>query len=207
MLACVLGVLLIQGVLEIYLGTKKIADLQMATARLQENARFATHFLTQHIRMAGDFSCESSPPMVDPVDALQGYHQSNLPPSLRNKARPGTDSVMIKRCRVREGREILEKYLLFIGETTRKDAAGNKVYALYESPLVGDKVELVPDIVDMRIQYGVASGDGQGVQTYVPAAGVVDWKRVKSLEIVLLLKSLKFEKPWHLYVTLRERHE
>ncbi|MDF3055022.1 MAG: hypothetical protein K0Q74_929 [Gammaproteobacteria bacterium] len=227
MLACALGIFFMQGVVDVYLSAQKTFALQKAIAHLQENARFATHFLTQNIRMAGELSCEHLLPMPNPPEALRGY-QGNPPPTLKNKILAGTDSVSIERCRTNDGSESIEKYAFFISETSRKNQLGKKVYALYESPIVGNKVELVPNVNDMRISYGVMSADGQGVQAYLPADKVSDWKMVKSVEIALLLssempvlskpesiqfagkplpKSRYLHKEWPVYVNLRERHE
>ncbi len=225
MLACALGAFLLQGLADLYLNSKRVFELQKAIVHLQENARFAGHFLAQNIRMAGDISCENTLPMSDISQALQGY-QSSPPPSLKEKVLKGTDSIFIERCRMKNGSQFIEKYALFISETSRKNQLGKKIYALYESPILGSKTELVPNIVDMRIYYGIATADGQDVQAYLPADEVSDWQKVKSLEIALLLssempvlkepesiqfmgkilpKSRYLQKQWHYTINLRER--
>ncbi len=53
MVAMVIGLVLIAGVIQIYLGTKSGYRLQEAMSRVQENGRFALTFLTNDLRMAG----------------------------------------------------------------------------------------------------------------------------------------------------------
>lgn len=224
MLACALGIFLIQGLIDLYLHSKRTFELQKAFVHLQENARFAAHFLAQNIRMAGDISCENTLPIADSPEALRGY-QNDPPPSLKGKILSGTDSVSIERCRMKNGIKSIEKYAFFISETSRKNQLGKKIYALYESPIWGDKTELIPNVVDMRIYYGVADTNEQNVKAYLSADEILDWKRVKSVEIALLLssempvlsqpesvefmgkvlpKSRYLQKQWHYYIQLRE---
>lgn len=53
MVALVIGLVLIAGVIQIYLGTKSGYRLQEAMSRVQENGRFALNFLNNDLRMAG----------------------------------------------------------------------------------------------------------------------------------------------------------
>lgn len=60
MIAMLIGVFLIGGVLQIFIGTKQSYRMQEGLSRLQENGRFAMDFLTKDIRMAGYLGCNSS---------------------------------------------------------------------------------------------------------------------------------------------------
>ncbi len=57
MVAIALGLLLIAGVTQIYLSSKKTYQTSEAVTRLQENGRFAIVKLGEDIRMAGYFGC------------------------------------------------------------------------------------------------------------------------------------------------------
>lgn len=59
MVAMVVGLILMAGVLEIYLSSKQSDRVLTAEARMQENGRFAIHFLADDIRMAGYTGCNT----------------------------------------------------------------------------------------------------------------------------------------------------
>ncbi len=59
MIAVVIGLIIMAGVMQIYLSNKKTYRMTEGLSRLQENGRFATHFLVQDIRMAGFQGCKS----------------------------------------------------------------------------------------------------------------------------------------------------
>lgn len=57
MIAVVIGLILIAGVTEIFLSSKRTYATTNELSRLQENARYAAHMLTQDLRMAGFSGC------------------------------------------------------------------------------------------------------------------------------------------------------
>jgi len=59
MVAMVVGLILMAGVLQIYLSSKQSDRVLTAEARMQENGRFAMHFLVHDLRMAGYMGCAS----------------------------------------------------------------------------------------------------------------------------------------------------
>lgn len=187
MIACAVGAVLLLGLIQIYVATYKTFKLQQAILEVQENARFASHFLTQNIRMAGYVGCEQTPP-VDKDTAIIGYG-AVLPAGLQGKVLKNTDSVVITQCKLRNGKMTVGKFAYFIGSTTRKNASGNTIHALFTAPLGEDKEELVANVDDMRIRYGLASPDGHDIAQYVAANAVTDWTQVRSVAISLLLSS------------------
>lgn len=99
MVALTISLVLLAGVMQIFLASKQTYRMQDGMSRMQENSRFALHFLNQDIRMAGYSGCSSlsSPPnnIVDldgdgTADAvsdfstlgLTGYEYSQLPVAL-----------------------------------------------------------------------------------------------------------------------------
>jgi hypothetical protein len=223
MLACALGAVLLLGLIQIYVATYKTFKLQQAIVEVQENARFASHFLTQNIRMAGYVGCELTPP-VDKDTAIIGY-DATLPAGLQGKVLKNTDSIVITQCKLRNGKMTAGKFAYFIGSTTRKNSSGKVVHALFTAPLGEDKEELVANVDDMRIRYGLANPDGHDIAQYVAANAVTDWTQVRSVAISLLLSSSSpvltkaesitfagtalpkdryLHREWDLYITLRE---
>ncbi|MCI0734505.1 MAG: PilW family protein [Methylococcaceae bacterium] len=85
MIAMLLGLVLMGGVVQIFVGTKQSYNLQEAQSRLQENGRLAMHFLPRDIRLADFNGCRSrqqyststnviadpivaGTPVIDPLD-------------------------------------------------------------------------------------------------------------------------------------------
>jgi type IV pilus assembly protein PilW len=73
MIAITIGLVLIGGLLQVYLGSKQSYNLAEAASRVQENGRFAVDTLNRDIRMADFFGCLKQP------DSSQ--IQNNLNPS------------------------------------------------------------------------------------------------------------------------------
>ncbi len=72
MIAMVIGLILMAGVIELYIGNKAAYQTSEAMSRLQENARYAMYQLQKDIRMAGYVDC--APNMVSHLDpAGTGY--------------------------------------------------------------------------------------------------------------------------------------
>lgn len=60
MIAIVLGLLITGGMIQLFVSSKQTYRIQENLSRLQENGRFAMHFLTHDIRMAGHMGCNAS---------------------------------------------------------------------------------------------------------------------------------------------------
>lgn len=87
MIAMVLGLTLAAGVMQVYVGNNQTQREQEAHQRMQENGRFAMHFLSREIRMAGYLGCLSAirpeninntlqtphPPSFQPDTGIQGW--------------------------------------------------------------------------------------------------------------------------------------
>lgn len=188
MLACALGLFLMAGLIQICLACKKTFNLQQAIINLQENGRYAVHFLNQHIRMAGYAGCESVPPFVKPESAIAGY-ENNLPAVLQGKVTKGTDSVIAGGCYLENGKQKYNQYAFFISATTRKNRLGKTITSLYEMPLDGAKRELAANVERMKISYGVMAPDGKNIAGYESADKIKDWRQVRAVDISLLLVS------------------
>lgn len=59
MIAMVLGLVLMGGVLQVFISTKKAYNLNEEMAWIQENASFAINFMAEDLRMAGYYGCAS----------------------------------------------------------------------------------------------------------------------------------------------------
>lgn len=98
-----------------------------------------------------------------------------------------------------------ENIAYFIGRTGRKDAGGDRVYALYQVLNHGRSQELIPGIVDMKVGYQVRAFNGK-LQNYVSAAQVINWGGVVAVNITLYIRENNdVVRQWPLYFVLRER--
>ena len=77
MIAMVLGLLLLNGVIQIFIANKQSYRTSEELGRMQENTRYATYILMKDIRKAGYWGCTSSSPTnnlnADPDINLSGY--------------------------------------------------------------------------------------------------------------------------------------
>ncbi len=84
MVAITISLILMAGVIQIFVSNKQNYRVQEATSRLQENGRFASHLVTQEVRMADFWGCAGSvssvtdrlnppiPPATNPIDPMAG---------------------------------------------------------------------------------------------------------------------------------------
>lgn len=88
MIALTLGLFLLAGVVAIYLGDKKTYQYSQSLARMQENGRIATEWLSRDLRMAGFIGCgrlsEIKPENTDLTleKSLVGWHMDQTTSSL-----------------------------------------------------------------------------------------------------------------------------
>ncbi len=91
LIALALSSIVLVGITQIFLSTKKTFYAHEDLARLQENGRFASYILTRNIHMAGYGGCVKS----NLPNGLKGYNSGNLPDYLHGKVTPGTDIIVI----------------------------------------------------------------------------------------------------------------
>ncbi|MGD8569828.1 MAG: PilW family protein [Gammaproteobacteria bacterium] len=121
MVALALSLIILAGVMHIFINNKQTYRVQQAFARLQESGRFATHFITKDLRMAGYAGCGSkinNPVNMTDLDGdgnpdivgkfttsgIEGFQSTDLPIPLTDTVNltssdvvAGTDIVRIKR--------------------------------------------------------------------------------------------------------------
>lgn len=116
MVAMVIGLILMAGVGEVYVNSKRDYRIQQAAAQVQENGRYAMQFLAQDIRMAGYSGCgaqstklanvlkpsagggTSLPWYFDLSKPILGYNATTTFPSqFASKVVAGTDAVTVLR--------------------------------------------------------------------------------------------------------------
>ncbi len=190
MLASALGLFLMFGFIQIYLSVQKTFNLQQTIISIQESGRFAVHFLETKIRMAGYAYCDSKNNFVNADLAMHGYNKA-LPDFLKNNTvKKNTDVIVVGECVTRDKKTKFEQLALFVSPTSRKNKLGKTIYALYEKNTTSNKRELVSGVEEMKISYGVVDETGdKDIFDYVAADKVQDWKKVRAVNIALLIGS------------------
>ena len=111
MISLAIGAMLIAGLTQVFMGTRTTYELQDSLSRVQENSRFAYHFLAREIRQAGSSGCagrgeddmmlcqpgvdncpEGSDTEflfdLDPDRGLEAYEVNDLPSDIRDGLDP-----------------------------------------------------------------------------------------------------------------------
>jgi len=229
LVASALGLLITMGVMTGYLGIKSNNNFQQVLSDLQDSGRFAQTILNQRIRVAGFVGCVDGLNPVDQNQAIIGYSSDHLPAFLQGQVAAGTDAVVVKSCISHSNISkdaALKTMAYYIGDTHRKNQQGQTILALFQKPADGEREELIAGVEQMQLLYGVLVDSTANSVTYYPAAQIVDWETVRSVQIDLLLNSidavltkpqpyyfhgqviapsdLLLHKPWSTYVTLRD---
>ena len=208
MVALTLGLLLIAGLGQVFVGSKQAFRAQEGVSDVQENGRFAIDILGRQIRLAGYRPAVLQPPQIDdpsmPAGSEAIFGFDNTATSGRA---PGSDVLLIAYEGAADG-----------GVTT--DCMGNAVAAGAEVVnaffinaerelrcTVNDASQqaagqpLLEGISDMQILYGVdntACGTSLTPNTgfaYVTANNVIQWCSVRSIRIDLTVDSLNSVDP------------
>ena len=74
MVALGLGLLVVAGIVQLFVGNSRTYEIVNAQARLQENARFAFEFISRPARMAGYYGC--APELNNMVSQLNGIWEN-----------------------------------------------------------------------------------------------------------------------------------
>ncbi len=206
LLSLFLGSVLIVGLIHVLLHFNSAWAWQNTWSSLQERGRYAVYLLSSRIRLAGDADCRK-PYAVDHAQAIVGYRSDSVPESLQNEVMPGTDVLVIGECVHYHDKSQFIRRAYFIGDTHRKNDRGSPVFALYQKPLLGEREELISDVGDLRVRYGVSQEKDGDISSYRNADFVEDWSRVYSVDLSLTLYSEnhRVKKMWPVYIALRER--
>ncbi len=62
--------------------------------------------------------------------------------------------------------------------------------------------ELVTNITNMQIRYGVECPTSQDICAYLPASQVTNWGSVKSAEVTVRLKNQILQRSWSIYIAI-----
>jgi len=201
MISLVVGLMLTAGVIQIYAANKQTYRVADATARIQENARFALELLGRHIRMAG-YRQDVTQSTTDAFPVLTGgtlntaFSTAGQIISGMNGAIDnitirylGNDDGTIKTCsgsNASSNQIINERF--FISGTTLK--CGPEIFQQDGTQIVGYNAQpLLEGVENIQITYGIDNNGDGTADRYDLSTGVTDWNQVVSVRISLLLQS------------------
>lgn len=108
MISITIGLVLMTGVIQMFLGTRAAYSTQQAVSRVQETGRLANEFLARDIRMAGFMGCMSrnmnmtntlnnaGSPLYDFTTGIEGIDVTGTVPAGYPTALPGTDLLVVR---------------------------------------------------------------------------------------------------------------
>ncbi len=184
MIAMLLGLFLIGGIFQIFLGAKQSYRVQEAMSRLQENGRFAMQTLSRDIRKADYRACPSMPRI------LQGNGSGGISGVNAEKAptKPmAADTIKLSWREEACGVITAVKGNFYGIEKVSTDGQPILVQNTNSTPLA-------EGVENMQIVYGVDTNSDFVPDYYTPAfATVADakWAQVVSVRISLLLRTIE----------------
>lgn len=87
---------------------------------------------------------------------------------------------------------VLSSTIYYVARSSRKNAQGNPILALYSTDFNGRTIELVEGVEELRFTYGQIA---QGKLEYLPAHAVQNWQQVISVRLQALLNTVETYEP------------
>ena len=204
-IAMALGLILILGVTQIFLGSKQTYTVVTAQSQTQENARVVKHFLGRGLRHAGYWD-DSTTPISLPAGG--GFAENQIITSINNDSSDasvldGTDTITVRFNGTADGQLrgctgtvptqaeiIVDRY--YIAPAAATDLVPRLMCESQLQTITGTAIStstqpLIVGIEDLQVEFGLA-GSG-GVIRYVTADNVSNWRNVRSVRYALLATS------------------
>lgn len=181
LIALALGVFLIGGLLQIFQGSSQSSRMLDNLSRIQENGRFAIHFMTRDIRSAG-FRANLNGVSVCMneimLTAIAGTDDDDTDDAIAD----GTDTITIlpSSC-PGAGSPIIYSIRQVLNSNPAR-------FSLYKNDGVSD-LEVAEDIENMQILYGVDTDGDLTPNHFVPIDSVVNTGSIISIQVNLLVSS------------------
>ncbi|BCX88540.1 type IV pilus assembly protein PilW [Methylomarinovum tepidoasis] len=201
MVALVAGLILTAGGIQIYAANKQTYRVADASARIQENARFAMEILGRQLRMAG-YRQDVTQSTTEAFPVLDGG-TLNAAFSTAGQIISGTDGAIdnitirylgnddgtIQTCAgstASSGQIINQRF--FISDTVLK--CGSEIFQQDGAQVVGYNAQpLLQGVENIQITYGIDNNGDGTADRYDRSTRVADWNQVVSVRISLLLQS------------------
>lgn len=204
MVALVLGLLILNAVIQVFLSTRQSARIQSAASQMQEDGRMAMEILNRYIRLAGYTTLPWNKGLF-PANGFFGLGQVVTGGDNNINSR---DSIRIRYQGAADG-SITDCLgaLINLGQTaditlSLSDVENGERSLRCTNNTTGNTQPLVGGLQDMQIWYGLSQGNNTidtagrltgGATAYVPASQVpaTQWDRVIAVRVSLLLRSVE----------------
>ncbi|MGB5408926.1 MAG: PilW family protein [Thiogranum sp.] len=176
LVAMAIGLLLTAGLIQILSGSKQTYRVQDNLSRLQENGRFAIVQLGNSIRMAG-FKTDPTDTTTFAAGAVTGTDTTGNPDQISVSFQGASDGTTID-C---------------IGNTVPASTVIVNQFSINNNNLrcvsTSGTQDLIENVEDMQITYGVDTNGSGSANYYVAANSVANWSQVVSIHFSLLLRT------------------
>jgi len=180
MVAITISLILLSGVIQIFTSNRFTYHVQEELSRVQENGRFAMHFLTKEIRMAGFTGCASMDNVTNIADidnnniadttsdfttgGIDGREQASLPYNI-------TDAVQLTAAEVNVGTDVLiikrgtDTGVRLTGNMNTTNANVQMATATVNGQFSADDILIISDCVSTDIFGANNVSNGAGTTT------------------------------------------
>lgn len=215
LIAMTLGLFLIGGVIQVFLGSKRTYSVVTSQSYAQESARFGSYFLEKGLRHAGYWSAlvrfrrfDVQPDLFDQETAIVTGSNNNDDSS--DLILDDSDDIRVRMMGSQDGgitnclgtvitatQLAVDHYYLAPANAANSEnvpslVCASEIFDFDSADYVitgGGVVEretLVSGIDDMQIQYGIAAADENSISRYVTADVVGNWADVRAVRIAVL---------------------
>ncbi len=203
MVALVLGLLILNAVIQVFLSTRQSARIQNAASQMQEDGRTAIEILNRYIRLAGYTNLpwnKNRLPANGPFGLGQvvigGDNDVNGRDSIRIRYQGAADGSITSCLGAQINLNQMADMTFSLSDVENGERSlrcTNNTPPVNTQPMVGG-------LQDMQILYGLSQGNNaidaagrliRGVTAYVPASQVpaAEWDQVIAVRVSLLLRS------------------
>ncbi len=195
MVALIIGLLLMNGLFQIFISNKQSFRVQESQSRLQENARMASVYLGSYIAKTGFYQNAQDDPATIFTGGNVALVGTNNNADTTDQVLDGTDTITI---RLQGDGNVTDCKGIAVaaGVISRNDFHVN-----IGSELACDNNDgtgfrpLLGDVQNLQILYGVDSNGDGSVDQYQNAGSVTNFNNVLSVHVALLLASDRDVKP------------
>lgn len=195
LISLTLGLLLVLGIGTVYLGSNQTYRTQEESARLQEAGRYAIELIGRNIRQAGYADIPISPIAVK--TSFGGTTISGLNNGCPT-ATPTTDFITVQYdgiageqdCQANNivAGQVVQHTFFLSGTSLRCDAVVSASPAPPAAcPAAGSGSEMLRDVEDLQILYGIDTDNNQSADQYTAAPAT--WAQVVSAKVCVLVRS------------------
>lgn len=184
LIALAMSGLLIMSLGEVYLHIKRNFFIAHRIMQTQQEGLYVTQLLNKYISLIGSNSCDGYKKATQPVFAY--------------KTEDHNDALKIYSCWYYQGKYQAKSIEFYLAKTLRKQH-NQPVYALYAEPQGGRRVELVPNISQLKFTFLLA---GQSV--LIPGYAIKDWSKVRAIAFKFVISHQSYHRSWYGFMSLHD---